>query len=85
MKDIVIIGAGDFGREVAWLIDDINKARPAYRIMGFLDDKESLAGKTVDGYEVLGNVEHIVCGCDSTLFVHACLVAGRLLGDTFLF
>ena len=27
MKDIVIIGAGDFGREVAWLVEGINKAK----------------------------------------------------------
>lgn len=27
MKDIVIIGAGGFGREVAWLIEDINKKK----------------------------------------------------------
>ena len=25
MKDIVIIGAGGFGREIAWLIEDINE------------------------------------------------------------
>ena len=25
MQDIVIIGAGGFAREVAWLIEDINK------------------------------------------------------------
>lgn len=25
MKDVVIIGAGGFAREVAWLIEEINK------------------------------------------------------------
>ena len=25
MKEIVILGAGDFGKEVAWLIEEINK------------------------------------------------------------
>ena len=27
MKDIVIIGAGGFGREIAWLIEDINEVK----------------------------------------------------------
>ena len=36
MKDIVIIGAGGFGREVAWLIEDINKIEPQWNILGFV-------------------------------------------------
>ena len=38
MKEIVIIGAGDLGREVVWLIEDINRLNPTYVILGFLDD-----------------------------------------------
>ena len=38
MKNIVIIGAGDLGKELVWLIEDINKVRPTYLILGFLDD-----------------------------------------------
>ena len=26
MRDIVVLGAGDFGKEVAWLIEEINQA-----------------------------------------------------------
>ena len=33
MKDIVIIGAGGFGREVAWLIEDINKVNLEWNII----------------------------------------------------
>ena len=38
MKNIVIIGAGDLGKEVVWLIEDINKREPTFVILGFLDD-----------------------------------------------
>ena len=38
MKKIVILCAGDFGREIAWLIEDINAQKPTYEILGFLDD-----------------------------------------------
>lgn len=56
MKDIVIIGAGDFGKEVAWLIEDINKVKPTYQISGFLDDDEKKIGKSYNGYECLGPI-----------------------------
>lgn len=57
MKDIVIIGAGGFGREVAWLIEDINKKNKEWNLIGFVDDNESIQGTEINGYEVVGNVE----------------------------
>ncbi len=57
MKNIVIIGAGGFGREVAWLIEDINKTNGEWNIIGLIDDNEEIQGKEIDGYEVIGNIE----------------------------
>jgi len=57
MKDIVIIGAGGFGREVAWLIEDINTGNPQWNLRGFVDENPDLKGQTVNGYEVLGDLE----------------------------
>lgn len=57
MKDIVIIGAGGFGREVAWLIEDINKVNKEWNMIGFVDDNESIQGKEINGYKVIGNIE----------------------------
>lgn len=57
MKDIVIIGAGGFGREVVWLIEDINKVNKEWNLLGFVDDNESIQGKDVNGYKVVGNIE----------------------------
>lgn len=57
MKNIVIIGAGDFGKEVAWLIDDMNKASPAYKILGYLDDDVSKQGQKLNVYSVLGTTD----------------------------
>lgn len=56
MKNIVIIGAGDLGKEVVWLIEDINKVKPTYLILGFLDDDEEKIGGEFYGYRVLGKV-----------------------------
>ena len=57
MKDIVIVGAGGFGKEVAWLIEDINKVNDQWNIIGFIDDNEEMQGKEINGYKVIGNIE----------------------------
>lgn len=56
MKDIVIIGAGGLGKEVAWLIENINSQTPTWNILGFLEDesKSELFGHEIYGYKVLG-------------------------------
>ena len=59
MKEIVILGAGDFGKEVAWLIEEINKRNPSYIILGYLDDDESKIGQTCNGYECLGPIAYL--------------------------
>ncbi len=57
MKDIVIIGAGGFGREVAWLIEDINKKNMEWNLLGFVDDNKTIQGTEVNGYRVVGDVD----------------------------
>ena len=59
MKEIVIFGAGDLGKEIVWLIEDINKWIPTYLILGFLDDDESKEGKEFYGYKVLGKTSRL--------------------------
>ncbi|RZL14526.1 MAG: acetyltransferase [Pedobacter sp.] len=58
MKDIAIIGAGGFGREVKMLIDQINRHQPAYNLVGFYDDGVR-SGTIINGFPVLGEVEMI--------------------------
>ena len=50
MKKLIIIGAGDFGREAAYIVRRINLVSPEYELIGFVDDGEEYQGKTVDGY-----------------------------------
>jgi sugar O-acyltransferase (sialic acid O-acetyltransferase NeuD family) len=57
MKDIVIIGAGGFGREVAWLIEDINKVNNDWNIIGFVDDNKYIQGTEINGYKVVGDID----------------------------
>lgn len=59
MKDLYIIGAGGFGREVAWLVERINEVSPVWNLKGFIDDNESVWGSKEDGYPVLGGCEYL--------------------------
>lgn len=57
MKKICIIGAGGFGREVAWLIERINYVSPTWEIQGFIDDNRDKWGMREGGLPVLGGCE----------------------------
>jgi sugar O-acyltransferase (sialic acid O-acetyltransferase NeuD family) len=46
MKKIAIFGAGGFGREVKWLIDEINQKNPEWEFIGYFDDDFSHVTKT---------------------------------------
>ena len=64
MKDLYIIGAGGFGREVAWLVERINEVSPTWNIKGFIDDNESLWGSIEGEYPVLGGCEYLNALCN---------------------
>lgn len=57
MKDLVIIGAGDFGREVVHLVERINLLEKRWNLLGFIDDQKELQGKVIDGVKVIGDSE----------------------------
>lgn len=57
--DIFIYGAGGFGREVACLINSINKAEKRWNILGFLDDNEVLWGSKNEYGTVLGGIDYL--------------------------
>jgi sugar O-acyltransferase (sialic acid O-acetyltransferase NeuD family) len=55
MKKLLIYGAGFF--DVVKLIEAINRSKPAWTILGFLDDTPELKGRSLNGYPVLGGRE----------------------------
>jgi len=71
-KKIIIVGAGGFGREVAWTIEDCNKISKTYSIEGFLDEDESLVGKKIKEIPILGNLGWFKKNNSSNIF---CVVA----------
>jgi sugar O-acyltransferase (sialic acid O-acetyltransferase NeuD family) len=59
LKDLYIIGAGGFGREVAWLVKRINDVEPTWNLKGFIDDNTTLHGTLEDGYYVVGDCAYL--------------------------
>lgn len=55
MEDVILYGAGGMAREVAALIEDINKVSPSWNILGFIDDFKGKSGETINGYKILGD------------------------------
>lgn len=59
MKQIVIVGAGGFGREVHWLIKQINKEKEEWDFLGYIDDNLEI-GTQINGKKVLGNLDYLL-------------------------
>ena len=56
MKNIVIIGSGGFAKEVAFLIDEINRDKPTWNILGFIDNN---VRETNGKYKIFQNDEYL--------------------------
>jgi sugar O-acyltransferase (sialic acid O-acetyltransferase NeuD family) len=58
MKKIAIYGAGGFGREVDFLIQQINAIHPIYQFVGYFDDGIE-KGIVINDYPVLGALKDL--------------------------
>lgn len=56
MKDLVIFGAGGFGREVHQIVEDINAEKPVWNFIGFLDQDSQKHGNRVHEFPILGDL-----------------------------
>ena len=59
MQKLVIIGAGGFAREVAWLVDDINADKNTWELLGFIDEDDAKYGVFYNNYPVLGDFDFL--------------------------
>jgi sugar O-acyltransferase (sialic acid O-acetyltransferase NeuD family) len=55
MKNLYIIGASGFGREVLQWVKDINKIEKTWNIVGFLDTNPNALDGYLNEYSILGN------------------------------
>lgn len=90
LTPLAIVGAGGFGREVAWLAEDINQEKATFDFVGFVDDG---ASSTPEGHPILGTTDrwigdgrtdvHVVCALGDP--VTRWKVAARLSQAGFTF
>ena len=60
MKNLIIVGAGGLGLEVATYAQDIARSgREVLELIGFLDDTKA-AGETFDGLPILGSTDSVL-------------------------
>jgi sugar O-acyltransferase (sialic acid O-acetyltransferase NeuD family) len=57
MKDIIIVGAGGFGREVLQWIKDINFMTMKWTVKGFIDDNPNALDGLECDYAVIGSIQ----------------------------
>ena len=69
MKRIVIVGAGGFAREVAWLIEECNEIRPTWHLLGFVEADASLIGQQRGKYPVIGDDSYLLSTTQETYAV----------------
>jgi len=59
MNDIVIYGAGGFGREVAQLLADLNERKPRWSVLGYISDDVTLHGTISGDLPVIGGSDWV--------------------------
>lgn len=57
LKDLIIVCAGDFGREIVNIVSRINLVLPTWNLLGFVDDTPDKINAFIDGIPVLGDIQ----------------------------
>jgi sugar O-acyltransferase (sialic acid O-acetyltransferase NeuD family) len=57
VKPLLVIGSGGFGRETVEAVRAVNRERPTWDLLGFLDDDRVLHGTMIDGVPVVGSID----------------------------
>lgn len=57
MKELIIVGAGGFGRDVLYLAKDINYKSQQWIIKGFIDDNVNALDSVKCNYKVIGTIK----------------------------
>jgi sugar O-acyltransferase (sialic acid O-acetyltransferase NeuD family) len=60
VKSIIVIGAGGYAQEIAWLIDDINGVEPTWNLIGYIDPgAPQQREQMLYDHEILGGYDEI--------------------------
>lgn len=59
MKDLILIGASGYGREIYDMLERINEKEKKYNVIGFIDDNKEIWGTKINTVEVLGGIDYV--------------------------
>lgn len=82
IDDIIILGAGGFAREVAWLIEDINRKERKWNIVGFIEESSENVNKILNNHKVIGDFSNIKIESDRKTY-YVCAVGDPSLKKKF--
>lgn len=68
-RELVIVGAGGFGRETAEAVRALNAVGSCWRLAGYVDDDPARHGTLIDGLPVLGGMEEVATMPDAFVVV----------------
>ncbi|OGG55520.1 MAG: hypothetical protein A3F84_29740 [Candidatus Handelsmanbacteria bacterium RIFCSPLOWO2_12_FULL_64_10] len=57
MRDLIILGLGAHGPEMAEIVDRVNGVQKTWNLLGFISPDGRKVGENVNGYPVLGTME----------------------------
>lgn len=57
MKDLIIVGAGGFGREALYVALEINKIKQQWNIVGFIDDNPEALDNVPCDFKIIGSIK----------------------------
>ena len=60
MEEIIILGAGGLAREVVFVIEEINRISPKWKILGYADLQEEKVGKKVGKHSIICTEEDLL-------------------------
>jgi sugar O-acyltransferase (sialic acid O-acetyltransferase NeuD family) len=58
-RELIVIGAGGFGRETIEAVRALNATGAHWRLAGYLDDEPERHGTVIDGVPVLGGIKEL--------------------------
>lgn len=58
MKDLIIVGASGFGREIVQYIEDCNAVEARWNILGFIDDNPNALDGVEHEFKVIGDIQN---------------------------
>jgi len=57
MRELIILGTGVHGAEMAEMVERVNRVEPTWNLLGYISPKGEMVGEMRNGYRVLGTLE----------------------------